>query len=379
MCHLRYLVVSGSPGAMGEAQGETYRNEIQNFVARRVAHAGEFVRKYDPGRSLDRSEVLAAAEDLLDSHRNYDRALWDEFRGIARGAHVSEAELLVANGLTDIRDLVLFRGLDPRGDAKGTTGERNRRDSGECTSFGASAEACGGHPIIGQTWDMHPDARDFLLVVRREPADAPATLSLTTVGCMALTGVNSEGVGVCTSNLVPTDARDGICYLFTISKALSASSAHAAADIIESTQRLSGHAFMVADGAAVLDVETTARKARRTEHDSGVRVHSNHYLAPELGVLAFEGVDTSSSLWRRSHLDEAFRRSGRPVDESLCWELLSDATRGDGAVCNEDYDGQYGEVATAATVVIRPEEGAITACAGGARLGEQRRFTLSRT
>ncbi|MEA3408989.1 MAG: hypothetical protein U9Q95_01430, partial [Candidatus Eisenbacteria bacterium] len=141
---------------------------------------------------------------------------------------------------------------------------------------------------------------------------------------------------------------------------------------------LSGHAFMVADSATVLDVETTARKARRTEHDSGVRVHSNHYLAPELGVLAFEGIDTSSSLWRRSHLDEAFRRCRRPVDEGLCWKLLSDATRGDGAVCNEDYDGQYGEVATAATVVIRPDGGEIIACAGGARLGEQRRFAFSR-
>ncbi len=377
MCRLRYLVVGGPPSAMGEAQGEAYRDEIRDFVTRRVAHAAEFVRKYDPGRSLGRGDILATAEGLLDSHRGYDRELWDEFCGIARGANVSEAELMVVNGLTDIRDLVLLRNLDPRGDAKRTAEERNRRDSGECTSFGASAEACGGHPIIGQTWDMHPDARDFLLVVRREPSDAPATLSLTTVGCMALTGVNSEGVGVCTSNLVPTDARDGICYLFTISRSLTASSAHAAAGIIESTERLSGHAFMVADGATVLDVETTARKARRTEHDSGVRVHSNHYLDSVLSTMAFGGVDTSSSLWRRSHLDEAFRRCGRPVDEGLCWELLSDATRGDGAVCNEDYDGQYGEVATAATVVIRPDGGEIMACAGGARLGERRRFTLS--
>jgi len=47
---------------MGEAQGETYRDEIQDFVTWRIAHAAEFVRRYDPGRSLGREEILATAE-----------------------------------------------------------------------------------------------------------------------------------------------------------------------------------------------------------------------------------------------------------------------------------------------------------------------------
>jgi hypothetical protein len=223
---------------------------------------------------------------------------------------------------------------------------------------------------------MHPDARDFLLVINRNPEGRPETLSLTTVGCLSLTGVNSEGVGVCTSNLVPIDARDGISYLFTISKALTASSAREAAAVVERTDRLSGHCFMVADESFVIDVETTACHARTTSHADGVGVHSNHYLDEELSLLAYDGVDTASSRWRRRHLDDAFRNAGRPVDEPFCWDLLSDATRGDGAVCNEDLEGQYGEVATAATVVIDPREGRVAACAGGARLGEKLVFKL---
>jgi hypothetical protein len=382
MSDLRYLEVNGSPRAMGEAHGETYRDEIRDFSARRMAHLISFIARYDPGRDLAAPGVLSVASELLEAHRHYDGPLWQEFAGIARGAGVPEEELLVGNGLTDVRDLVLMRGLGRRGTAgpgsRDSDGSSPRAvgDTGECTVFGASAEACGGTPIIGQTWDMHPDARDFLLVIRRMPEDRPATMTLTTVGCLPLTGVNSDGVGICTSNLTPIDARTGICYLFTIANALGSSSAEAAAAAITDTPRLSGHCFMVADGSDVIDVETTACHARKTIQESGVRVHSNHYLDAELSELAFGGVDTASSRWRRQHLDGALRDADRPIDEALCWELLSDATRGDGAVCNEDYEGRFGDVATAATVVITPDAGRVTACAGSGRRGKKRLFSL---
>jgi hypothetical protein len=358
---------------MGEAQGEAHRDEIREFVARRIAHLIDFVRKYDPGRALNEAEVIALAERLIDAHRSYDVPLWQEFRGIARGAGISEARLLVGNGLTDVRDLVLMEGLRRSGDGPPHT---RGTDVGGCTSFGATAEATGVAPIAGQTWDMHPDARHFLVVVRRGPDNGPSTLSLTTVGCLCLSGLNSEGVAVCTSNLVPTDAGRGVNYLFTISRALRTRSAEEAAALVERTPRLSGHDFMIADTCSVVDVETTAELSSRTTHWEGVRVHSNHYMNESLKKRAFEGVDTSSSLWRREHLQSAFRAARRPVDRDLCWELLSDSTRGDGAVCNEDYRGEFGEVATAATVVIETDAGRLTACAGGARLGERREFRI---
>ena len=367
---------------MGESHGEEHRDEIREFVSRRIEHLIGFIGKYDPDRALSVSSMQEVAESLLEAHREYDQHLWEEFAGIARGAGVSEAELLIGNGLTDVRDLVLMRGFRGRegeelpGHSPEDPGAIAHGDTGECTVFGAAAEACGGSPIIGQTWDMHPDARDFLLVIQRRPEGRPSTLGLTTVGCLSLTGVNSDGVGICTSNLVPTDARDGICYLFTISKALTASNAREAATLIETTDRLSGHCFMVADGSSVIDIETTACHSRNTSHTIGVRVHSNHYIDEELALLAYDGVDTASSRWRRRHLDSAFQNAASPLDEALCWNLLSDATRGDGAVCNEDYEGRFGDVATAATIVVDPDAGSITVCAGGARLWKKSSFRL---
>jgi hypothetical protein len=298
---------------------------------------------------------------------------------------------LVGNGLTDIRDLVLMEGLRRSGGGGSESAKRCRGanggsrheggadtepESGGCTSFGATPETTGGASIVGQTWDMHPDARHFLLVVRRDPRDGPSTLSLTTVGCLCLSGVNSEGVAVCNSNLVPTDAREGVNYLFTISRALRAGSAAEAAELIEDTRRLSGHDFMVADRQTVSDVETTAERSRRTNVAGGVRVHANHYLDGTLSEHAFGGIDLASSRWRRQRLDLAFRHAVRPVDRDICWELLSDSTRGEGAVCNEDYDSEFGDAATAATAVIETDAGTLTACAGGARLGKRQEFHI---
>ncbi len=360
---------------MGETHGEEFRDAIREFTERRIEYCLGFVDKYDPGRPIGREDVLRVAEEVMEPHRQYDDAVWQEFEGVARGAGVGLPELLVGNGLTDLRDLVLMAdetGADPR--EPESAGGRGGGDTGECTSFACSAEVSGGSPIIGQTWDMHPDARDYLAVVRRRPCDAPETLSLTTVGCLSLTGLNSEGVAVCNNNLVPTDPQSGVNYLFAITRALAATTALDAVRVIEETPRLSGHNFVVGDASRAFNLEMTTTSSARTDVKRGVFVHANHYTAPALLSAAYERIDLAGSRWRETHLVELFRDVLHPITADVCWELLSDNTRGAGAVCNEDYDSIYGESATAATVVIEPADGRLIACAGGARLGRAHSF-----
>ncbi|MBC8450874.1 hypothetical protein H8D73_01530, partial [bacterium] len=343
MTELRYIEVSGSPRAMGEAHGEEFRDAIRRFTERRIEHCLGFVDKYDPGRPIGREDVLRVADIVMRPHRQYDDDIWQEFEGIAHGAGVALPLLLVGNGLTDLRDLVLMgdgMGADHR-EPRSADGQSGG-DTGECTSFACSAEVSGGSPIIGQTWDMHPDARDYLAIVRRRPSDAPETLSLTTVGCLSLAGMNSEGVAVCNNNLIPTDPRPGVNYLFAITRALAATTASEAVGVIEETPRLSGHNFVVGDASSTFNVETTATAAVLTDVRGDVFVHANHYTAPALLSAAYERIDRAGSRWRETHLVELFRDAPRPITADVCWEFLSDSTRGAGAVCNEDYDGVYG-------------------------------------
>ncbi len=397
------MELRGAPRAMGEAHGEAWREEIHDFVARRLDHALDFVARHAPTRSLTRVEVIRAGRAALEVHRDYDSVVWSEFEGIARGADVDPAELLVCNGLTDIRDGLLLGsfpappgaapgpgsagmvspgGTESRGTkGRGTAGCRAAEDTDGCTAFVAAAGATGNGPILGQTWDMHPDARDFLLVERRLPERGPAGLTLTTVGCLPLIGLNEHGVSIGTSNLMSNDARVGVSYLFTITRALRERTAADAASVVESTARMSGHNFLIVDHERALSVETTARRSITTmvteERDGlDVLVRANHYVSGALVPLGSSAVDPAGSIWRLHRLSARLGAAARPLTADACWRLLGDATRGDGAVCNEDYECVHGFAATAATALLIPAEAAMLACAGGSRLGQRRRYAL---
>ncbi len=360
MSTVRKFQVAGPPAAMGEAFGEQFRDETRQLTERRIAHLIEFVADHAPGRRLSRRQAVALAGRTLQAHRAYDADVWAEFEGIARGAALPVEELLIGNGYTDVRDYALAQTGGPAAAPQ---------TPGECTAFLVPGQlADGGAPIVGQTWDMDPDARAFLVLVRRRPAGAPETLGLTTAGCLCLIGMNGEGVAVGNTNLVASDARPGVNYLFTITRALRCGSAAAAAEAIEAAPRLSGHNYYAAGGASAINVEASAARHERTEVSGGVFVHANHFRSASLRALEMNG-GLANSRWRQRRLEQDFAALSPPISAEAAWAQLADDTRGEGAVCNEDYAGRFGKAATLATVVQCPARGQLHLCEGGARLG----------
>ena len=364
---LRTFSVSGPPRRMGEAFGEEFRDDIRRLTESRIAHLIEHVAVHGQGRTVTRAAALALAAGTVDAHRAYCPSIWEEFAGIAAAAGLSVEDLLIGNGFTDFRDLALLAGGGPVGEAE---------PPGECSAFlvPACLSAAVG-PIVGQTWDMHQDAVEFLVVLHRKPDDGPETLGLTTTGCLCLIGMNSEGVAVGNTNLVPTDARVGVNYLFTITRALQCSSAAEAAEAVIDTPRLSGHDFYMADEKHAFNVESTAARHVLTEVADDVFVHTNHYLDGELQRLEAP-LRLANSRWRKQRLADNFAALDRPIGLDACWAQLADNTRGDGAICNEDYNARFGPFATVATVVQCPGSRTIHLCAGGGRTGERVERTL---
>ena len=357
MADIRTVELAGTPRAMGECFGEQFRDDIRRFTESRIGHLAAFVHQHDRERSLSRETTLAIAGRTVEAHRGFCPPIWEEFAGIARGAHLTVEELLIGNGLTDFRDFVLLAG------SPGHTGE--------CTAFLVPAAlADGHHPIVGQTWDMNADARDFLAFVHRKPDDAPETLGLTTTGCLCLIGMNSEGVSVGNTNLVPTDVRVGVNYLFTITHALRCASATEAADAIEATPRLSGHNYYVADATVAINLEATAQQCCRTVVDREVLVHANHFLAEALKPLALRG-GSANSQWRQERLAANFRRVQPPLAMADCWEQLTTATQAD-VPANRQAAG----VASVAAVVQCPATRTLCMCEGPPRKGEYEVLTL---
>jgi len=361
---LETIELTGNSAEMGCCHGEHFRGPIRELAELRMGHLAKFVARYDPSRNVGPDEILAAARRTFDAHRRFDPSSWSELEGIAHGADIPVEELLVSNGYTDLRDFVAFAGAG----AAGCEGHL-----GECSAFLVCGErAAGGAPLVGQTWDLHADGAPYVILVRRRPSDAPATVGITTTGCLCLIGCNSEGVAVGNTNLIPRDVRVGVNYLFTITAALRCRSAGEAADLVEGAPRLSGHNFLVADGREAINVETTARRCCRTAvTGEEVFVHTNHYLDGELAGLEVPR-ELSGTRFRRDRLRENFAGVSGAISMDDCWRQLADDTRQDGAaVCNEDYEGRFGAVATLATIVQCPGQGRICACAGGARGGRR--------
>ena len=353
---------------MGEAFGEQFRDDIRGLAESRTEHLVRFVQRYAPGRDLSSRALRRLVSETVEAHRACDSSIWEEFSGIARGSGLTIEQLLIGNGLTDYRDYVLFDSCDLRLQAT--------EHLGECSAFMVPAALADGHPLVGQTWDMNSDAGQFIVVVHRRPVGAPQTLGLTTVGCLCLIGMNDEGVSVGNTNLIPVDARPGVNYLFTITKALQCSTAAAAADCIVNTQRLSGHNFYAADESEAINIETTACQSVRRTIEHEVFVHTNHYLEDDLKPLEFSGQDGRNSTWRQDRLAVNFAALQAPISAADGWRQLADNTRGDGAVCNEDTEGVHGGFCTVATVVQSPAERQLLICAGGARLGQRQEFTF---
>lgn len=365
---LRHTELAGSPKTIGECFGEQFRDGIRNLAESRTDHLVSFIQRYDPERNVSRRYLHRVVAETLEAHQLYDTAIWDEFDGIARAAGLSHEELLIANGLTDMRDYLLVDNKLMR--------QRCTAYMGECSAFLAPPMLTNGAPVVGQTWDMNNDAGEFIVVVHRKPDNGPETLGLTTVGCLSLIGMNSEGVSVGNTNLVPTDARPGVNYLFTITRALRCSSADEAADVIDATPRLSGHNYYTADATTVVNLETTGARSKRTDVTERIFVHTNHYLDADLKRLEFTEQNSEGSEFRYRQLSANVAEQPTPFTMEMGWEQLADNTREAGAICNEDADGTYAVFCTVATIVQSPAERTLWICAGGSRLGKREVFTF---
>jgi len=352
--------LAGTPHEMGRAHGEMFREKIREFAGIRIANAM---------RSLQKKKLRAAREELLELaaehlpfHRDYHPAGWEEFCGIAEGSGLSREELLIENGLTDFVDVARERfssGRPPAPEAEG------------CTAFIARGGATpDGESWLGQTWDMHPEAEGFVVAFRRRPEGAPATLTVTTTGCLSLAGISESGLGCGNNNLSPTDARPGVHYLAMIHKALSSPGYEAAVEAVTGAPRASGHNYACAGpGGRGVFIETTAAEFEMLGDAEPVSVHTNHYVTPRLRALSAR-EKSRSSLDRDARMRELLGAS--VTTEKVAAAFSDTAPDSDTCICrNAGQDSR-----TCATVLGRPASGELWATRGALPDGEWTRFML---
>lgn len=257
------LPAGASAREWGRIHGESFRGEVQALAAIRVY----LCTTKGPGHFADRAGVLAAAERHLPVLERWDRALFDELVGIAEGANLTPAEIVVANHYTDLRDLA----ADPA----------SWRDAdGGCSLVWARTPT---GPILAQTWDMHATALPFAMMLI-----LPDAVLLTLTGCVGLAGMNARRTAIAINNLNSTDATIGVVWPAVVRKALRAGTAAEARDAVVTAPVGSGHHYFVADRQDAFAIETsgTRRKVVFSGTQGDHYLHTNHCLDAEVAAMS---------------------------------------------------------------------------------------------
>ncbi len=347
---IRVLELHGTdPRAWGEQHGESFKDDVRAIADIRMALT---LGRTDLGT---KENVLALARHHLPVLERFDRALYLELCGIARGVGVSPEAIVVANHYTDLRDLTR-RDLD----------RLEGRDPGGCTALFVND---GTARILGQTWDMHGSAEPYALLIRVpalpdglppdkvNAAGVPrlgSTFVFSITGCLGMTGLSSWGVALTINNLNSLDATVGVVWPALVRKALRQPSARAMKQLISDAPIGSGRHYILADDHDVFGIETSGT-TKKVIRDGGRApyFHTNHCVDEEMartcrilpGSTTVQRYATMQALiashvpTERDAVFDAFGAVGLkqnptiPHDVATCGALVMDITARDAKAC----------------------------------------------
>jgi len=281
------LALKGAPYERGYRHGQVYREAIRRYTAERVSlvQSGDWSGKVE----LSRDEVLNIAEACIPAHEAYAPDLMAECRGLAAATDLSLAELIIVSGFTDFVDTV-FRTYQRKIPLEPTL------TVDDCTAFIIPDELAAGAGFLGQTWDMHDTATEFVILLQLEPENEPAALVFTTTGCIGQIGMNESGIAVGINNLLGADGQIGVMWPFVVRKVLQQDNLEAALACITEAPLAGAHNYLLFDATgAGYNVEAMSTHHVITPLADEPLIHTNHCLLPENEQLAQPRLPDSQS------------------------------------------------------------------------------------
>lgn len=324
---VRVLSLTGAPYALGRQHGAAYVSDIGRLTEERLRLCSDPF--WTGGRSASPQEVLALGEECVRAHDAYAPELMDEMRGISSATGIGVNELVIMNGFTDFVDVIANAGApasaDPAPAAKATRKrapavsaakadkpakaakpakpkiDKSAEDNGGCTAFAVSGSITrDGRSYLGQTWDMHPTATPYVILLEIQPESGPALITFTLTGCVGMVGMNEAGIAVAINNLLGADGRPGVHWPYVVRRMLAQTTVQDALDVLMQAPLSGAHNYMLMGPAAEggkgsagvmqgynVEASATVRKVTPLAERArdGFIAHTNHCLTPDLQAV----------------------------------------------------------------------------------------------
>lgn len=282
-----------TPLERGRVHGETFAQDIKALAKIRTELIQKAWNETTPDLVLERAELH------LPILADYDADLFLEFQGIAQGSGLTEAELLILNHYTDLRDL----GITEHALEEGCSILHTRY---------------GDEVVLAQTWDMHATAEPFVLMLYL-PDEGVWTLTIT--GCLALCGMTKDGLTVAINNLVMSDAKVGISWPTLVRKMLRGGDVDGAESILRAAPVGSGHHYALVDKSRSVAWETSGSgEAMVYDGTSSPYIHTNHCLDKQMDELS-RISPTSTTHERFAQAGELLTKNPEPTPQEL-WDMM---------------------------------------------------------
>lgn len=313
---LEHVSEEGTARERGLRFGDAQREAVQGTLA-------AYERIFRDACGLNAAAVRSFGERVGERLRGEHPEALEEIAAIARGARIDEPLLMAVNARTE-----LLAGASPP----------------ECSAIGVLPERSGGHTLLAQNWDWHPDLRESVVLWTIVEPDGRWLVTMTEAGMLAKIGLNSRGLGLCL-NILGTSADggpDGIPLHVLMRLALQrCDDVFTAGALLEASQVSGSSCFNLGNpGGAVASYEVSPAGVSRIEPEDGVLVHTNHFLEPPGHADDLYRRDLPSTLERLDELDRRVRRAPGQIDAAAVKETLRSHDAWPNGVCCHDPDNE---------------------------------------
>lgn len=342
MGELRVVRAEGDPSARGQQIGRELRDLVNESV--------DFYHRYFSRRGVSSRELSDLLTPYLAAAESRFPAYMATLTGMSVGAMVPVLELCAINAFEELEPMLEA----PEGGLLFLQRKEGylappKRATERCSSFTASTP---GATILAHNEQWLAGDIGNVAVVIDVPDDRRVRIaSPTIVCCLPAVGVNSHGVAAGVASLRASDDGVGVPRVFASRHTLEAANPADAIDRAGLPNRSGGYGYTFAfAGGEAFAVETTGKRIAVLEG----RVHTNHYLDPELAAIGPEPSEGSRA--RRDRLVELLRESPQSVPEVM--DVLRDHGSAPQAICLHP-DPAEGDEASAVmfAMVVELEEG----------------------
>lgn len=341
--------VSGTSYELGRQHGEACREQIHQFLEHSYQTIGEYKKQ-------DRATLRARAESFVPSIRGFIPDAIAEMEGIAAGANVEFAEIVLLNVRTELT----------LGDAglSDTPAEPGIPSDG-CSSLGfLTSRTDNESTIIAQNQDVADWMIDVGVVLRVSPAEKPAFIMFTWAGVIGYPGFNEHGVAFVQNQLYTEGWRVGVSHYPLKRRILECRNLAEVLDIMHKTTFSSAGNYLMVDGEnRLVDAEIAAPHGLGViEATEDTLAHTNNIRSPELEEFDTFLAQLPDSAPRCARADELVASVERASAADVM-RMMSDHAGYPHSICRHN-DGTAESIETVASYVMEPLQGRLNVSYG---------------